>query len=116
MSVKFMFLIKDVLSHECLHKLLIGTGLDGYWKKHDRQLQSSLMYVVDDNTANYFVLQFDFALISWVDTNGTIISFIHELRTERSDWRDSVLYCKRVKALGCWSVLTRDWADHNLFH
>lgn len=91
--MKFMCLIKVVLSHECLHKLLRGTGLDGYGKKHDRQLQSSLMYVFDDNSANYFVLQFDFVLISWLDTNGTIICFIHELRTERSDWRDSVLYC-----------------------
>lgn len=72
------------------------------------------MYVFDDNTANYFVLQLDFALISRVDTNETIISFIDELRTERSDRRDSVLHCKRVKALGCSSVLTRDY--HNLFH
>lgn len=78
--------------------------------------QSSLMYVFGDNTANYFVLQFDFVLISWVDTNETIICFIHELRTERSDWRDSVLYFKRVKALGCSSVLTRDWTYQNLFH
>lgn len=53
--------------------------------------ESLLMYELDDSKANYLVSQLDFFLDSTLDTNGATIRLIHELITEPSNIRASVI-------------------------